>query len=132
MGKGNPAHIKTEENCRFLEKMAGMGLTQKHAGYILGISEDTIQRHYKDEWARGKAKAHLKIASKLFDMAMSGNVACLTFWAKTQMGWREVQRIDATVGTEAEKTIVFSWLGEEEHAKSKEGSRERNKNTVSS
>ena len=89
-------HERSEELARRLATMAGLGLTQRMAGHIEDISEDTIQRYYKEDWEKGKAQVHAQIAQKLYEKAMAGDTASLIFWAKTQMRWRETNHLDVT------------------------------------
>lgn len=59
-----------------------------------GVSSDTIQRHFAHELAVGKARANSEIGKTLFQRAMNGDTSAMIFWAKTQMGWRDVQRLE--------------------------------------
>lgn len=95
MGRG--PHIKySEEFAGKVEHLAALGMTQEDVGHILGVSSDTLQRHYSEAWGKGKAVAKAKVANKLFEKAMAGDSASIFFWLKTQAGWREVQRVDHT------------------------------------
>lgn len=67
---GNPAHERTDEMARMIEEMAGVGTRQSDMAVILQISEDTIQRHYKVEFQRGKAKAGVTLNKSLFQQAL--------------------------------------------------------------
>lgn len=76
--------------------MTGLGLTQEQIGKILGVSEDTLQRHYADEIANGVAKANVQVAQNLFNIATSrdsGAVAAAIFWMKTRGKWRETNHL---------------------------------------
>ena len=85
-----------EEVARQVEKLAALGVTQEDAANILGFSADTILRRYSKEWGKGKAVAKAKVAGKLFEKAMAGNLASICFYLKTQCGWRETQHVDHT------------------------------------
>ena len=76
--------------------MTGLGLTQEQIGKILGVSEDTLQRHYADEIANGVAKANVQVAQNLFNIATSreqGSVAAAIFWMKSRGKWKEVNHV---------------------------------------
>ena len=49
---------------------ARRGLSQADAAVICNISEDTIQRHYREEWDNGKAVARDKHHARMMDLAM--------------------------------------------------------------
>jgi hypothetical protein len=76
--------------------MAGLGLPHTQIASILSISRESLEQKFKEELLRGKAKANSKIAQTLFQNAVKGNTALLIFWAKTQMGWKEVSGLELT------------------------------------
>jgi len=94
--RGRPPHVPTDRDRRQVEVMTGLGLTQEQIGKILGVSEDTLQRHYADEIANGVAKANVQVAQNLFNIATSrdsGAVAAAIFWMKTRGKWRETNHL---------------------------------------
>lgn len=70
-----------------IETIRGRGISISDISLLIGLSEKVLRRLYSKQLEKGKAVANYQIAGKLFEMAMAGNVACLIFWAKTQMGW---------------------------------------------
>jgi hypothetical protein len=86
----------TEEHKKQVETMAGLGLPHTQIASILSISRESLEQKFKEELLRGKAKANSKIAQTLFQNAVKGNTALLIFWAKTQMGWKEVSGLELT------------------------------------
>lgn len=94
--RGRPPHVPTDRDRRQVEIMTGLGLTQEQIGKILGVSEDTLQRHYADEIANGVAKANVQVAQNLFNIATSreqGSVAAAIFWMKSRGKWKEVNHV---------------------------------------
>jgi hypothetical protein len=94
--RGRPPHVPTDRDRRQVEVMTGLGLTQEQIGKILGVSEDTLQRHYADEITNGVAKANVQVAQNLFNIATSrdsGAVAAAIFWMKTRGKWRETNHL---------------------------------------
>ena len=57
----------------------------------LGICMNTLEKHYSYELLNGVDHCNNLIASTLFQKAVRGDTACLIFWAKTRMGWKETQ-----------------------------------------
>lgn len=90
------AHVKTEENSKLVEVLAACGAPKAEIGRVLGVSEDTIERRYQDEYLSGAERCHAKVKSKLFDLCMDGDKAAVFFWLKTRCGWRETQHIQMT------------------------------------
>tara|TARA_R100000781_G_scaffold112221_2_gene79293 strand:+ start:2505 stop:2876 length:372 start_codon:yes stop_codon:yes gene_type:complete len=64
---------------------------------ILGISEDSIERRIKEEYdctfseyrARRMGPMKIRLAQKIIQMALNGNVPCLIFCAKVYLGWSD-------------------------------------------
>ena len=86
----------TDEQREQVETMATYGLPIKMIGDILKISEPTVQKYFQDEIDRGRASGCYKVANKIFMQALEGDTTLLIFWAKTQMHWREVDRVEHT------------------------------------
>jgi hypothetical protein len=94
MAQGQQPHIPTAAQRLEVETLAGYGVTQDDIALIIGITTKPLRAHYRTELDRGKATANAKMGQNLFQMGMNGNVAAAIFWAKSQMGWSEKQRID--------------------------------------
>ena len=60
------------------------------------ISVKTLTRHFHIELARGKARATVKVARKVFEQATEGHFGSQMFWLKCQAGWKETQVVEAT------------------------------------
>lgn len=89
-------HVPTDEDRVLVETLSGLGIPQVQICALMmrgqGISLDTLLRHYRTEVTRGRARANREIAETLYQKAKNGDNACLIFWAKSQLGWRETQR----------------------------------------
>lgn len=86
--------------------LATFGIPQKTISQYLGMSDNTLRKHYQKELDEGMAKAHLAVAKFIF-MGASGEAMrdgasyadcqrSAIFYAKTQMGWKETNTIDHT------------------------------------
>jgi hypothetical protein len=53
----------------------------------LGISRDTLDRHFKAELADGRFDAVAHIGGKLIQKAMAGNMTAMIFYLRTQGKW---------------------------------------------
>lgn len=95
--KGSPARIERDEKTSARVKdFATAGITQKHAAAILGMSEDSLQKHYGDDWDLGKAEAIYKLGRSVYKRGLRGDNAAAFFYLKTQAGWREIDRLEVT------------------------------------
>ena len=95
MGRKSKEYQK--EIANKVEVMASIGISLLDISKVLDVSHPVLRRLYSKEWERGKVKANAKVAQRLFEKGVKeGDTASLIFWAKTQMGWREVQRVDHT------------------------------------
>ena len=94
--RGRRPYSFSAEERQQVERMAGVGVAQKQICALIrdGIDEDTLVKHFSAELQRGRAKAHAKVGARLFQRCMDGDTACLIFYCKTQMGWREKQEIE--------------------------------------
>lgn len=95
---GRPPLEFTSEERKMVESLVGYGVPQSDIAALLrdGIDLKTLRKHFRYELNTGKAKANAKIAQSLFQQATNGNITALIFWAKTQMGWREINYVDVT------------------------------------
>ena len=92
---GQKPYEATDEKRAMAEKMAGLGIPQDQIAMVMGISDVTLRKYYRDQLDVGVAKANSLVAQNLFNIATSketGAVAAGIFWMKTRGGWRETVR----------------------------------------
>lgn len=85
-------HSPTPELRKQVEAMSGLGITQAQIGLVVGVSDQTLRKHYREQLDRGSAVANTKVLSNLFTWATSsrnGAVTAAIFWAKTRCGFKE-------------------------------------------
>ena len=102
-----PEHEPTDKTRGEVLALRTYGIPIKDVAAYLGIDDKTLYKHYKEELIKGKAQAHSKVGKFLYEaatgeaMRKSGATPrdCITaaiFWAKTQMGFSEVQKLEHT------------------------------------
>lgn len=93
---GRKSFEPTDQERKQVEAMAGFGVPHDSIAVLVrdGIDSDTLKKHFRKELNKGKAKAFSKVGQTLFQKAVDGDTASLIFWAKTQMGFRETQKIE--------------------------------------
>lgn len=95
-GAGRPAFKPTDSERRQVESMSGYGVPIEQIAALVrdGISVDTLRAHFTPELVNGKAKANAKIGQTLFQRASGGDTTAMIWWSKTQMGWKETQKVE--------------------------------------
>lgn len=92
---GAPHHEITPELQAKVKAMSAFGITQAQMCAYLGISEDTLQRHYRAELDTAKVDAVMQAANRLFRKAVhEGDTTSLIFYLKTQGRWKEPKEED--------------------------------------
>jgi len=90
---GRPAHQPTDADRKLCRTLSGYGVPQEEIARQIGIHQETLRTHYRDELDGGIAQANAKVAESLFKRATSDGpqaVSAAIFWMKTRAGWRDV------------------------------------------
>lgn len=84
-----------------IERLAGLGLTDVEIGYVLDLTEQTINNYKKDNefflaLKRGKEKADLRVTESLYKKACDGDTTAMIFWLKNRKSkdWRDKHDLD--------------------------------------
>ncbi len=115
------AHTPTRESRAQVQAMKLAGLSQPRIAAAMAIARDTLVRHYRKELDLAMDMANSKVAATAYDMAISGDHPQVTiFWLKSQLGWKETQRVEVVDDTIRELAEEF---GIDEETAIKEGRR---------
>ena len=118
-------HEPTEETRAQVFALSSFGVKQDDIADFLGMSDDTLRKHYSEELRKAKVERNAEVAAFLFRSANGSTSAdgasysdCLRaamFWMKTQAGWRETAQVDHTSsdGSMTPQTIDLSKLSTE-------------------
>lgn len=96
---GRPRHAPTEATRQQVASLILFGLGQIEISTVLGISEPTLTKYYRDELDTTKAKVGAKVATGLARLAMrvgekgsfkDGALTAAIFYLKTQGRWKEI------------------------------------------
>lgn len=89
---GRKPHQPSEKTRAQVEALVACGIPQEEIAKLIGVTVDTMAKHYREEMDLGLAKANAQVARNLFRMA-TGNgreaLGAACFWLKTRGGWRE-------------------------------------------
>lgn len=73
------------------------GFPHEEIADTLGISDETLRKHYREELDHGMTKANARVVQTAFQQATSGKSPAMTmFWLKTRLGWKETQKVEHT------------------------------------
>ena len=87
-------HKVTDENKRLVKTLAAVGIRHEDIAVKLGISSDSLVRHYKRDLDDGRVDANAAIGKSLYEQAKAGNTSAMIFWLKTRAGWAETQKVE--------------------------------------
>ena len=94
--RGRPAYKPEKGDRALVGGLAMMGTPQDEIAKVLGISKNTLKKHFLDELKSGMEKANARVVASLFNSCIKGNVAAQIFWCKTRLGWSEKSQIEVT------------------------------------
>lgn len=96
---GPKPHQPTDATRQTVSLHATVGTRQEVIAEILGMSVDSLQRHYRSELDTSREKANANVGGALYKKAMSGDTASMIFWLKTRARWRETVDISNEDGS---------------------------------
>lgn len=86
-------------NLRKVERLGGLGLSERQICDALGISDETLRRRKIDSvdfvaaLKRGKARACGNVANWLYEQCRQGNTTAQIWWEKTRSGFSDKVQI---------------------------------------
>ena len=89
-----PSHQPSDKSRQEVESLSAVGLPHPEIASIIGVSHNTLTKHYRRELALGHSKANAQVAKTLFKQAVGGNTVACIFWLKARAGWRD--RVDVS------------------------------------
>lgn len=115
--RGPKKWVPTPEDMAKIKLYAGLGSTQEQIAAILGKSVDTLKRNPEicEALAAGKAETITKVAGKLVQQALKGNMTAAIFYLKTQAGWKE-REVHEHVGADGGPIAIDSGMTAKEAA----------------
>lgn len=90
---GRPPYEPTDQHRQTVKIMAAGGIPAEKIAQAVGVSKQTLYRHYKKEIQTSALEANAAVVASLFKQATKGNVTAAIFWLKTRMKWSENSEI---------------------------------------
>jgi AraC-like DNA-binding protein len=94
---------------RRVGQLAGHGVTPKDIARATGVSERTLQKHYRNELDCGAINANAAVAGNLFRIATGDGpraVAAAIFILKARAGWKE-ERVNEPGGSQVVPIKIY-------------------------
>jgi hypothetical protein len=88
-GPGRPQHEVTDALRDKVKTLAAVGTRHEDIALVIGISADTLVKHYRQELDEGRIHANAAVAQTLYNQAKSGNTTAMIFWLKSRARWKE-------------------------------------------
>lgn len=86
-------HVPTDDMRSKVEGLTAVGIRRVDLADVLGVSTNTLERHYARELRVGLVKANAKVAETLFNKAINGDTTSIIFWLKTRARWSTVEHL---------------------------------------
>lgn len=81
-------YVPTDKSRIEVTALKSCGITNDLIAQYLGISHDTLERHYRHELSTAQIKANTEMAMTLYKKGLNGDVTAMIFWLKTRAKWR--------------------------------------------
>ena len=119
-------HQPTDEMKAQVFALSSFGVNQNEIGKFVGVSDDTLRKHYSAELAKASVDRNAEVAAFLFRSASGSTIPegasysdCLKaamFWLKTRAQWRETNQINhvSEDGSMSPTTIILSAADDDE------------------
>jgi hypothetical protein len=95
---GNPPFVATDEQRDKVVLLAAVGTLQRLIADELGISVDTLERHFRAELDEAAVRANAKVGKTLFEGAIEGDAKKIEMWLDRRGGpdWRKRTGLEHT------------------------------------
>lgn len=90
--RGRPKIAYDKNLADQIQAMSQYGTPQDEIAEMVNLSLLTLRKLYSKELKHGYNIAKLSVRKKLYEHCMAGDTACLIFYAKTQLKWREADK----------------------------------------
>jgi len=95
---GQPPHEPTDLSRTVVESLAMEGRTQEEIAEMIGLSQPTLRKYYRQEIDKAKMVADAQVVQTAYKMAVSGESASMTrYWLNCNTdSWEKTDKVDVT------------------------------------
>ena len=101
---GRPRFDPSTKDRDTVRAMSAAGHLQSEIAAVIGVDLKTLRKHFRMELDLAHIQANAAVASKLYQMAMAGNLGACIFWLKARAGWRDNDEAKVGIGVNIEVT----------------------------
>ena len=95
---GRPLFEPTVEQSDRVRRLKLLGVNDDKIAGFVGVSDDTLRRHFDYELKRGRIDLLANIAAVGYQRALGGDCALIQFFLRTQAGWVERKELTGADG----------------------------------
>jgi hypothetical protein len=96
-GAGRKPWAPSQKQREYIEILVATVPRIEDVAGALGVSVDTLRKACPDELRHGKTRKNGAVVHSLYlNATVHNNVSAQIYWTKTQMGWKEIQRLEHT------------------------------------
>ena len=85
--RGRPPYLVTADTRKKVYNLSIVGTRYEDIALVMGMSNDTLKKHYKNELEKGRIEANAAVAGTLYEKAKQGDTSSMIFWLKTRAQW---------------------------------------------
>ena len=93
---GRPRHQVLATTRNEVYELSKVGTRYEDIATVLGFSEDTLTKYYREELDKGRIESNAIIAGTLFEKAKQGDTSSMMVWLKTRAQWSEKNTTELT------------------------------------
>lgn len=101
---GRPTHTPTDQTKALVTLMVGMGANETDISLVIGISRNTLRKHYEDELAAGAAKMDYHVYSAMYKAIAKGKTDMIKLYLERRKGWKD-EDVDPGVNVNVSVTL---------------------------
>jgi hypothetical protein len=101
---GRPEHLPTDQTRALVTLMAGMGANETDISHVIGISRNTLRKHYGPELASGPAKMDYHVYGAMYKAISRGKTDMIKLYLERRKGWKE-EKQDINVAVSVSVTM---------------------------
>lgn len=103
-GQGRPQHAPTDQTRALVTLMGGMGANETDISLVIGISRNTLRKHYEEELNAAPARMDYHVYSAMYKAISKGKTDMIKLYLERRKGWKD-DPVDPNVGVNVTVTI---------------------------
>lgn len=101
---GRPEHRPTDQTRALVTLMGGMGANETDISHVIGISRNTLRKHYEEELAAAPARMDYHVYSAMYKGIAKGKTDLIKLYLERRKGWK-ADDVDPNVNVNVSVTL---------------------------